>query len=111
MRIAEQLIGAGVDADVIDLRWLDRTSLDAVTILESVERTGALAIVEDATRSHSIGQQIVDELHREFFPLLRRPIARITGKDVPPPVSKPLEAFVLLNDDDIRAGLTELAPR
>jgi len=42
---------------------------------------------------------------------LRRPIARITGKDVPPPVSKPLEAFVLLNDDDIRAGLTELAPR
>jgi len=50
-------------------------------------------------------------LHRELFPLLRRPIARITGKDVPPPVSKPLEAFVLLNDDDIRAGLTELAPR
>ena len=52
-----------------------------------------------------------DELHRELVPLLRRPIARITGKDVPPPVSKPLEAFVLLNDDDIRAGLTELAHR
>jgi len=109
--IAEQLASEGVDADVIDLRWLDRTSLDTVTILESVERTGALAIVEDATRSHSIGQQIADELHRKLFPLLRRPIVRITGKDVPPPVSKPLEAFVLLNDDDIRAGLTELAPQ
>ena len=109
LRVAEQLANDGVDAEVIDLRWLDRASLDTTMIVESVARTGALAIVEDATRSHSIGNHIVDEVSRELFPLLRRPVARVTGKDVPPPVSRPLEEFVLLRDDDIRSTLTELA--
>lgn len=111
LRVADQIAGDGVDADVIDLRWLDRASLDTPMILESVERTGALAIVEDATRSHSIGSQIVDELSSELFWILDQPVARVTGKDVPPPVSKRLEEFVLLSDDDIRSALIELAHR
>jgi 2-oxoisovalerate dehydrogenase E1 component len=109
LRIADELAAEGVDAEVVDLRWLDRASLDATTILGSVERTGALAIVEDATRSHSIGQHIADELGEAVFPLLRAPIARVTGKDVPPPVSRPLEEFLLLSDEDIRATLSRLA--
>jgi 2-oxoisovalerate dehydrogenase E1 component len=109
LRIADELAPEGVDAEVIDLRWLDRASLDTTMILGSVERTGALAVVEDATRSHSIGQHIVDEVGRTVFPFLRTPIARVTGKDVAPPVSKPLEEFVLLSDDDIRSTLSELA--
>ena len=36
-------------------------------ILESVQRTGALAIVEDAIRSQSLGMQIVDELATDLF--------------------------------------------
>jgi len=109
LRIADELAPSGVDAEVIDLRWLDRASLDTTTILESVKRTGALAIVEDATRSHSIGTHMVDELSKELFSLLRAPVARVTGKDVPPPVSRPLEEFVRLDDNDIRSAMTGLA--
>lgn len=109
LRAAEDMAESGVDAEVIDLRWLDRASLDRGTILDSVARTGALAIVEDTTRSHSIGQHIADEVSAELFPLLRAPVIRLTGKDVHPPVSRPLEEFVLLSDDDIRSGLANLA--
>jgi 2-oxoisovalerate dehydrogenase E1 component len=109
LRVADQLAPQGVDAEVIDLRWLDRASLDVTMIVESVERTGALAIVEDATLSHSIGNHIVDEVSKSLFPLLRAPVARVTGKDVPLPVSRPLEEFALLSDDDIGSALTELA--
>jgi 2-oxoisovalerate dehydrogenase E1 component len=109
LALAEELVGEGVDADVIDLRWLDRASLDTGMILESAKRTGAIVIVEDTVRSHSIGVQIADEVVDAVDPFLRRPIARVTGKDVHPPVSKPLEEAVLLQDDDIRRALVELA--
>jgi 2-oxoisovalerate dehydrogenase E1 component len=109
LRVADQLAPQGVDAEVIDLRWLDRASLDVTMIVESVERTGSLAIVEDATLSHSIGNHIVDTVSKSLFPFLRAPVARVTGKDVPLPVSRPLEEFALLSDDDIGSALTELA--
>ena len=109
LRGIDDLADGETDPEVIDLRWLDRASLDRSMIAESVRRTGALAIVEDATRSHSVGIHIADEINGELSPYLRHPIVRVTGKDVHPPVSKPLEAFVLLSDDDIRSALTTLA--
>jgi 2-oxoisovalerate dehydrogenase E1 component len=103
--IAEELAGDGVEIEVIDPRWLDRASLDRSLIERSVAKTGALAIVEDAPRSHSIGLHIADELAETLDPHLRLPVVRITGKDVSPPVSRVLEASVLLSDDSIRDGL------
>ena len=45
---AEQLAGEGVNAEVIDPRTL--APLDTATILESVEKTGRLVVVDQATR-------------------------------------------------------------
>ncbi len=67
--------------------------------------------MEDAPRSHSIGLHIVDELSSILAPLLRKPVVRITGKDVAPPVSRLLEEDVLLGDEAIRAGLRSAAQR
>jgi 2-oxoisovalerate dehydrogenase E1 component len=109
LAIAEELAAEGIEVEVVDPRWLDRASLDRALIERSVAKTGALAIVEDAPRSHSVGLHIVDELADALAPHLRRPVARITGKDVAPPVSKVLEADVLLADDSIRDGLRRVA--
>jgi 2-oxoisovalerate dehydrogenase E1 component len=107
--IADELAADGLDIEIIDPRWLDRASLDRDLIVRSVGKTGVLVIVEDAPRSHSVGPQIVDELSSEITSLLRKPVTRITGKDVFPPVSRVLEEDVLLADDVIRAGLRQAA--
>ena len=49
---AETLAGEGIEAEVIDPRTL--APLDTATILESVEKTGRLVLVDQATR-HGVG--------------------------------------------------------
>ena len=111
LAVAEELAAEGIEVEIIDPRWLDRASLDRSLIERSVAKTGALAIVEDAPRSHSVGIHIVDELAEELHPHLRRPVVRITGKDVAPPVSNVLETAVLLDDAGIRDGIWMAARR
>ena len=107
--LADELEREGISIEILDLRCLDRESLDVAAIVESVERTGALAIVEDATVSHSVGVHISDLLYPELFGYLRHPISRITGKDVHIPVSRHLEESALLDDSDIKNRIRELA--
>ncbi len=109
MGVVEQLEREGISVEVIDLRCLDRASLDINCLVESVSKTGAIGVGEDATLSHSIGSQIADCLYQEIFGLLRHPIARITGKDVHIPVSRYLEEEVLLDDSEIKRQLQDLA--
>lgn len=107
--IAERLAGEGISVEVIDPRWLDRASFDRVAVLESVGRTGALVIVEDATRTFSMGSHILDYLLPDVFTLLRAAPLRVTGEDVYSPVSKPLETFVLLRDENIDKAIVAAA--
>jgi len=62
---------------------------------------GVVAIVEDATPSHSIGARISQVIHERHFKDLRTPVNLVTGLDVPNPVSKVLEEFVMLSDPSI----------
>jgi pyruvate dehydrogenase E1 component beta subunit len=75
---------------------------------ESVARTGAAIIVEDATASHSIGPRISQLIHERHFGRLRAPVRLVTGLDVPTPVSRVLEQAVLLSDHDIETAMREL---
>ena len=68
LAVAEELEAEGIEVEIIDPRWLDRASLDRSLIERSVAKTGALVIVEDAPRSHSVGIHIVDELAEELHP-------------------------------------------
>ena len=106
--IAERLAAEGIDVEVIDLRTIDPTGLDVDLIDESVARTGAAIIVEDATASHSIGPRISQLIHERHFGRLRAPVRLVTGLDVPTPVSRVLEEGVLLSDDDIEKAIREL---
>ena len=105
--IAEQLAGEGIEAEVVDLRTIDPSGLDWDLVADSVRRTGAVVIVEDATASHALGPRIAQIIHERHFDDLRMPVRLVTGRDVPTPVSKVLEEFVLLSDGDIEQAIRE----
>ena len=107
--VVEALAARGIEVEVIDPRWLDRASFDREAVLASLARTGALVIVEDARRSDSMGNQILDYLFPEAFELLRTAPLRVTGQDAYSPVSRPLETYVHLQDADIETALVTAA--
>ena len=61
----------GIDAEVIDLRWLDRASLDWDTIGESIKKTNAVLIVEQGAQGTSYGGWLADEIQRRLLRLAR----------------------------------------
>jgi len=99
--VAEEL---GVDAEVIDLRSLDRAGLDWQTIGASIGKTHNVLIVEQGPLSTSYGTLLGDEIQRRFFDDLDQPVQRVTGGEAAPSVSKALEAATLAGADEIRAA-------
>jgi len=95
VQAAEELAKEGISAEVIDLRTLDYTGMDYSTIGESVKKTGAVLIVEQAPRSMTLSGRLSDEIQERFFDYLDCPVGKLTGVDVPPPVSRALEAAVI----------------
>jgi 2-oxoisovalerate dehydrogenase E1 component len=102
---------AGISVDLIDLRSIDFPSVDYDLIGESVRRTGAVVIAEQACRSHALGHRIAQEVTERFFDWLDGPVRCLTSRDVPPPVSRWLEAAVLLGDNEIEKAVIESARR
>src|SRR5262249_17413181 len=62
---AESLASQGISAEVIDPRTLQ--PLDTATILASVEKTGKLVVVDQATRHGSVAAVIAAEVASEGF--------------------------------------------
>lgn len=98
-----------LDAEVIDLRWLDRASLDWETIGASIQKTNNVLIVEQGARGTSYGGWLSDEIQRRFFDYLDQPIQRVTGKEAAPSISKVLEAAANADLNDVLAGFDEVA--
>jgi pyruvate/2-oxoglutarate/acetoin dehydrogenase E1 component len=99
---AERLAADGVEAEVIDPRTLN--PLDTKTILESVEKTGRLVLVDQATLHASASAIIAAEVAEHGFSSLRAPIAQVTALDASIPYSQPMEEHLLPNVDKIVAA-------
>lgn len=95
----------GVDAEVIDLRWLDRASLDWDTIGESIRKTNNVLIVEQGSRGPSYGGWLADEIQRRFFDWLDQPVERVTGGEASPSISKVLERAAIAGTEEVVSGL------
>ena len=107
--VVDRLVDQGLSVEIVDPRWLDRATFDRETVLASVGRTGGLVIVEDAMHSFSMGGQIIDYLLPDLFGCLRGSPLRVTGEDVYSPVSKPLETYVHLRDENIEQAIVAAA--
>ena len=98
----------GLDADVIDLRWLDRASIDWETIGASVKKTNAVLIVEQGAQGTSYGGWLADEIQRRFFDWLDQPVQRVTGSEASPSISKVLERAAIARTEEVVAGIERL---
>jgi 2-oxoisovalerate dehydrogenase E1 component len=101
----EAIEQTGMDADLIDLRWLDRASIDWDTIGESVKKTNAVLIVEQGARGTSYGAWLADEIQRRYFDWLDQPIERVSGGEASPSISKVLERAAIARTEEVVAGL------
>jgi 2-oxoisovalerate dehydrogenase E1 component len=96
-----------VDAEVIDLRWLDKASIDWDTIGASIRKTNNVLIAEQGTAGTAYGGWLADEIHRRFFDWLDRPVERLTGGEASPSVSKVLERAAIARTEEVVAKLAE----
>ena len=101
-KVVEEL---GVDAEIIDLRSLDRAGLDWGMIEASVRKTNNVLIVEQGAIGTSYGGFLTDELQRRVFDYLDQPIARVHGGEASPSISKVLEGAACARPQDIEAGI------
>ncbi len=88
-------------ADLIDLRWLDRASIDWDTIGESIRKTNAVMIVEQGARGTSYGGWLADEIQRRYFDWLDMPVHRVTGAEAAPSISKVLERAACARTEEV----------
>ncbi|MEU1970687.1 thiamine pyrophosphate-dependent enzyme [Microbacterium sp. NPDC019599] len=107
-RCAEAIEQSGVDAELIDLRWLDRASFDWETVGASIRKTNAVLIVEEGARGTSYGAWLADELQRRFFDWLDQPVERVTGGEAAPSISKVLERAAIARAEQIAAALERM---
>lgn len=98
-RLAEE---DGVESDVIDL--LTISPLDDEPFVESVRRTGRVAIVHEAPRSFGPGAEVVARLVEKSFLYLEAPAARVTGWDVHVPFFAREQAYLPDVDRIVRAA-------
>ena len=96
---AKQLAKDGVDTEVVDLRTL--SPIDMETVIESVENTGKLVVVDEANPRCSIASDISATVAQQAFKALKAPIEMVTSPHTPVPFSPDLERFYLPSSEKI----------
>ncbi len=87
--VAEALAKDGIECEIIDPRTT--SPLDTDSIIESVENTGRLVIVDEDTPRCSVATDIAAIVADEAFRALKAPIKRVTAPHSPIPFAPELE--------------------
>jgi acetoin:2,6-dichlorophenolindophenol oxidoreductase subunit beta len=90
---AETLAAEGIEAEVVDLRWI--RPLDLPTVSASVGKTGRLVIAEEQVHAGGWGATIVSELTMAGQTWRSAPRAVSLPDDLPIPYSPPLEDEII----------------
>lgn len=102
---AELLAERGVDAEVVDLRWI--APLDVDTVAASVAKTGRLVIAHDAPGTAGFGAELAARVTEQCFGKLRTAVRRVTGIDAPLPAAPVLQDEALPTADRIAGAVLE----
>jgi 2-oxoisovalerate dehydrogenase E1 component beta subunit len=99
MRLAEKLAADGVQCSVLDLRTL--SPLDREAVLAVARHCSKVLIIEEDTRTGSIGESVAAIIQEEAFEYLDAPVRVVGSLDTPVPYSPPLEEEFLAGDERI----------
>ena len=103
---AETLAGAGISAEVIDLRTL--RPLDDATIMASVAKTRRALIVDEGWRSGGIAAEISARITEQAFYELDAPVERLCSAEVPMPYARQMELAALPQAETIVEIVTRM---
>lgn len=88
LQAAQELEQENISVEVIDLRTI--RPLDYDTVINSVQKTNRMVILEEAWPFGSVASEITYMVQQKAFDYLDAPIKRITTPDVPAPYSSAL---------------------
>ena len=101
--VADKLATQSIAADVIDPRTT--SPLDEEAILESVEMSGRLVIVDEANERCSMAADISSLVADRGFSSLRAGIKKVTAPHTPVPFAPLLEDLYIPDEADIEAAV------
>lgn len=103
---ADKLAGEGIGCDVIDLR--SSSPLDEEAILDSVEVTGRLVVVDEAPPRCGLAADICSLVAAKAFASLKAPPQAVTPPHTPVPFARELESAYLPSADTVEAAVRKL---
>ena len=102
---ATTLASEGIECEIIDPRTT--SPLDVDTIVESVERTGRLVIVDESTPRCGVAADISAIVAEQAFGALKAPIRRVTAPHTPVPFAPNLEKLYIPDAPRIADAIRE----
>ncbi|MDA0128538.1 alpha-ketoacid dehydrogenase subunit beta [Vibrio sp. MarTm2] len=102
LQAAETLSKQGVEVEVIDLASIKPLDMD--TILKSLEKTGRLLVVHEASRSGGVGAEIITRVAEKALCILKAPPKRVTGMDTIMPYYRNEDYFMIQEQDIVLAA-------
>ncbi len=103
---ADALADDGISAEVVDL--LSTSPMDEETILESVQRTRKVVIVDEDYPRCSVASDISALVAEQAFDYLDAPPVRVNPPHTSVPYSRPLEALYMPTPDKVIDAVNEV---
>jgi len=104
--VADKLAGEGVSVEVLDPRTT--SPLDEDSILESVEKTGRLVIVDESAKRCGLAADIAGLVASEGFSNLKAPVKQVTPPHTPVPFSPVLEDAWVPSVESVESTVRDL---
>lgn len=105
----DALAGEGITCDLIDPRTVSPLDLD--TILESLENTGRLVVVDESPPRCSLASDIAGMVVAEGFDLLRAAPQLVTAPHAPVPFARELERAYVPGPEKIAEAIRAVCAR
>lgn len=106
-KAADALAGRGIEATVVDLRWL--APLDDQAIAAAVERTNRVLVAHEANLTGGFGAEIAARIAERHFGDLDAPVRRVGAPDVRIPPTPALQGALLPSAASIERAAERLA--
>lgn len=106
LEAAEKLAQEGIEAEVVDLRWL--RPLDTDLLIESFKKTNRMVVVEEGHALFGVGAEVAAQVTEKAFDWMDAPIKRVTTIDAPLPYAREIEQMALPDANKVIAAVKEI---
>lgn len=105
--VADKLAKEGINCEVIDPRTT--SPFDEDSILESIENTGRLVVVDESTPRCNMASDVAELAVTKAFSSLKAPVRTVTAPHTPVPFALALENAYIPSVEDIEAAVRSIA--